>query len=223
MDTPNTTIAAYIRDLFLPPDPQLETALKRAAAAGLRSIQIPPELGRLLTILVQAIGAQRVLEIGTLGGYSAIHLARALPTDGRLISLELDERHAQVARENLSDAGLAERAEVRVGAALDLLPALTADPPFDLAFIDADKESYPAYLDWCMQLVRPGGMIIVDNVLSHGVLHPNPGDASGRAIAAMNQTASREPRLDAIILPIRDGRDGVLLGVVRAEATRAEH
>ena len=121
MDTPSTTVASYIRDLFLPPDPQLEAALQRAAAAGLRSIQVPPELGRLLGILVQATGARRVLEIGTLGGYSAIHLARALPADGRLISLELDERHAQVARENLSHAGLADRAEVRVGAALDLL------------------------------------------------------------------------------------------------------
>src|SRR5690349_5266200 len=181
MDTPSPTAAAYIRDLFLAPDPQLEAALQRAAAAGLRSIQVPPELGRLLGILVQATGARRVLEIGTLGGYSAIHLARGLPADGRLISLELDERHAQVARENLSEAGLGDRAEVRVGAALDLLPALSADPPFDLAFIDADKESYPAYLEWCMRLVRPGGMIVVANVLSHGILHPTSGDASGRA------------------------------------------
>ena len=105
MDTPSPTDSSYIRDLFLPPDPQLEAALRRAAEAGLRSIQVPPELGRLLGILVQATGARRVLEIGTLGGYSAIHLARALPTDGHLISLELDERHAQVARENLSQAG----------------------------------------------------------------------------------------------------------------------
>ena len=219
MDTPNMMVGSYIRDLFLPPDPQLEAALQRAAAAGLRSIQVPPELGRLLGILVQATGARRVLEIGTLGGYSAIHLARALPADGRLISLEIDERHAQVARENLSQAGLADRAEVRVGAALDLLPALSADPPFDLAFIDADKESYPAYLEWCIRLVRPGGIIVVDNVLSHGVMLSAADDAAGRAIAAMNEAAARDPRLDAIILPTRDGRDGVLLAVVRAEAT----
>src|SRR5690349_15963465 len=193
MDTPSPTAAAYIRDLFLAPDPQLEAALQRAAAAGLRSIQVPPELGRLLSILVQAAGARRVLEIGTLGGYSAIHLARALPPDGRLISLEIDERHAQVARENLSQAGLAQRAEVRVGAALDLLPALTADAPFDLAFIDADKVSYPAYLGWCMRLVRPGGMIVVDNVLSHGVVLATADDASGRAIAAMNEAAALDP------------------------------
>jgi predicted O-methyltransferase YrrM len=181
---------------------------------------VPPELGRLLGILVQATGARRVLEIGTLGGYSAIHLARALPADGRLISLELDERHAQVARENLSHAGLADRAEVRVGAALDLLPALTAAAPFDLAFIDADKESYPAYLEWCVRLVRPGGMIVADNVLSRrGVIHPDADGADGRGIAAMNEAAARDPRLDAIIMPTRDGRDGVLLAVVRAEAT----
>lgn len=153
----DTTTATYIRDLFLEPDAQLEAALQRAAAAGLRSIQVPPELGRLLGMLVRASGARRVLEIGTLAGYSAIHLARALPADGRLISLEIDQRHAQVARENLAHAGLADRAEIRVGAALDLLPTLSADPPFDLAFVDADKEPYPAYFEWCMRLVRPGG------------------------------------------------------------------
>lgn len=223
MDTPNMTVAAYIRDLFLPPDPQLEAALQRAAVAGLRSIQVSPEIGRLLGILVQATGARRVLEIGTLGGYSAIHLARGLPTDGRLISLEIDDRHAQVARDNLADAGLTDRAEVRVGAALDLLPLLSADAPFDLAFIDADKESYPAYLEWCMRLVRPGGMIVVDNVLSRrGVLPPAAEDAGGRAIAALNEAAAHDPRLDAIIVPARDGHDGVLLAVVRAEAASVE-
>jgi caffeoyl-CoA O-methyltransferase len=223
MDTTSTMVASYIRDLFLPPDPQLEAALQRAAAAGLRSIQVSPEIGRLLGIFVQATGARRVLEIGTLGGYSAIHLARALPADGRLISLELDDRHAQVARENLSHAGLADRAEVRMGAALDLLPTLTAEAPFDLAFIDADKESYPAYLDWCIRLVRPGGMIIVDNVLSRrGVMPSAADDAGGRAIAAMNEAAAHDPRLNAMIVPARDGRDGLLLAVVQAKATPLE-
>jgi len=211
-----SAIDAYIHNLFLPRDDVLEAALRNAQAAGLRSIQVPPELGRLLGILAQATGARRVLEIGTLGGYSAIHLARALPPDGRLISLELDERHAQVARENLSYAGLADRADVRVGAALDLLPALSAVAPFDLAFIDADKESYPAYLEWCVRLVRPGGMIVVDNVLSRRGVIPAADDADGRGIAAMNEAAARDPRLDAIIVPARDGRDGVLLAVVRA-------
>jgi predicted O-methyltransferase YrrM len=223
MDTTSTMVASYIRDLFLPPDSQLEAALQRAASAGLRSIQVSPEIGRLLGILVQATGARRVLEIGTLGGYSAIHLARALPPDGQLISLEIDDRHAQVARENLAYAGLADRAEVRVGAALDLLPTLTADAPFDLAFIDANKDAYPAYLDWCIRLVRPGGMIIVDNVLSRrGVMPSVAEDAEGRAIAAMNEAAAHDPRLNAIIVPARDGRDGLLLAVVQAEATPLE-
>lgn len=218
----DTAIATYIRDLFLEPDAQLEAALQRAAAAGLRSIQVPPELGRLLGMLVRASGARRVLEIGTLAGYSAIHLARALPADGRLISLEIDQRHAQVARENLAHAGLADRAEIRVGAALDLLPTLSADPPFDLAFVDADKEPYPAYFEWCMRLVRPGGMIIVDNVLSrYGIIHPQSGDTESQAIAAVNQAAAHDPRLDAIILPVRDGRDGVLIAVIRTEPKAA--
>ena len=165
----------------------------------------------------RAAGARRILEIGTLGGYSAIHLARALPEDGRLITLEVDPRHAAVARENLAAAGLAARAEVREGRALDLLPALAARVPFDLAFIDADKGSYPAYLDWCLRLVRPGGLIAVDNVLARG---RGPGAGRGDrydgAIEAMNRAAAADPRLEALILPVRDGADGLLLGVVRA-------
>jgi len=196
----------YIRDLFLPHDDALDGALQRAHAAGLRSIQVPPEVGRLLGILARAAGAKRILEIGTLGGYSAIHLARALPEEGRLITLELDSRHAEVARENLAAAGLAARVEVRLGPALDLLPSLAADNPFDLAFIDADKESYPAYLDWCLRLVRPGGLIVVDNVLRRG-----------DAIDAMNRAAASDPRLEALILPVRDGADGILVGVVREQ------
>lgn len=197
---------AYIRDLFLPPDDALDAALGRARAAGLRAIQVPPEVGRLLGILARAVGARRILEIGTLGGYSAIHLARALPADGRLITLELDPRHAEVARENLAAVGLAARVEVRLGPALDLLPSLATEAAFDLAFIDADKESYPAYLDWCLRLVRPGGLIVVDNVLRRG-----------DAIDAMNQAAASDPRLEALILPVRDGADGILVGVVREQ------
>ena len=160
-------ITAYIRDLFLPHDEVLEAALRRAREAGLRSIQVPPEVGHLLGILARAVGARRILEIGTLGGYSAIHLARALPEDGRLITLELDPRHAEVTRENLA-AGLSARVEVCLGRALDVLPSLATEAPFDLAFIDADKETYPAYLDWCLRLVHPGGLIVADNVLDRG-------------------------------------------------------
>src|SRR3954468_8437104 len=129
-------IDGYIEDLFGTSDEVLEATLRDSRRGGLPEINVSPNQGRLLRMLVELSGARRILEIGTLGGYSAIHLARGLPEDGELISLELDERHAQVARENLSSAGLADRAEVRVGAALDLLPNLSGDAPFDLAFID---------------------------------------------------------------------------------------
>jgi predicted O-methyltransferase YrrM len=196
---------AYVRELFLPHDEVLEAALRRASEAGLRSIQVPPEGGRLLGILARTVGARRILEIGTLGGYSAIHLARALPEDGRLITLELDPHHAEVARENLHAAGLADRVEVRLGPALDTLPDLAAEAPFDLAFIDADKESYPAYLDWCLRLVRPGGLIVADNAL----------DLNAGQIDVMNRAAAGNPRLDALILPVRYGSGGMLVAVVR--------
>ncbi len=204
-------ITAYIHDLFLPHDDVLDAALQRARAAGLRSIQVPPEVGRLLGMLARAAQARRILEIGTLGGYSAIHLARALPADGRLITLELDARHAEVARENLAAAGLAERAEVRLGRALDLLPRLADEEPFDVAFIDADKESYPAYLDWCLQLVRPGGLIVADNVLNRELVS----GTRGGPIDDMNRAAAADGRLEALILPVRDGSNGILVGVVR--------
>ena len=217
METPQgMTAEDYVRDLFLPPDAVLEAALQRANDAGLRSIQVPPELGRLLGMLVRATGARRVLEIGALAGYSAIHLARALPPDGRLLSLEIDPRHAAVARENLQMAGLAARAEVRLGSALDLLPALASEPPFDLAFIDADKESYPAYLDWCLRLVRPGGLLIADNALPRR--HRSGHNPDGDAITTMNAAVAHNPQLEAIILPTRGGNDGVLIAVVRDAA-----
>jgi caffeoyl-CoA O-methyltransferase len=158
-----------------------------------------------------------VLELGTLGGYSAIWMARALPADGRLISLEVNPHYAEVARANLARAGVAERVEVRVGQALDLLPAVTTEAPFDLAFIDADKVSYPAYLEWTVRLVRPGGLIVADNVLRGGaVIGPSPADEDARAIHEFNRRAAAHPRLDAIILPNRGGRDGVLIAAVRA-------
>lgn len=217
MSTPTQSpTETYIRDLFLPPDATLDAALDAARDAGLRTIQVSAELGRLLSILVRASGARRVLEIGALGGYSAIHLARALPADGQLLTIELDPRHAVVARENLMRAGLAARAEVRVGAALDVLPTLVGSPPFDMAFIDADKGGYPAYLDWCLRLVRPGGLIVADNVLMHiGDTGARGGDEAS-AIDAMNRAAAADPRLEAMILPMRSGRDGILIATVRA-------
>jgi predicted O-methyltransferase YrrM len=214
-DESNRQINAYIGELFLRRDDILEAALQRAQETNLHPIQVPPELGRLLGILVRAVGACRVLELGTLGGYSAIHLARALPAGGRLLSLEVDPRHAAVARENLERAGLADRTEVRVGSALDLLPSLAGGEPFDFAFIDADKTSYPAYFDWCLRLVRPGGLIVADNVLRGVTAEERQNDEGARAVDAMNRAAAADPRLDAIILPVRDGRDGVLIAAVR--------
>src|SRR5215208_2993988 len=216
MDTPNVMAASYIRDLFLPPDPQLEAALQRAAAAGLRSIQVPPELGRLLGILVRATGARRVLEIGTLGGYSAIHLARALPDDGTMISLEIDEHHADVARNNIARAGLSERVEIRVGDAHELLAALIEDDegPFDVIFIDADKESYPDYLDASLHLVRPGSLILGDNTIRGGTVL-DPQDATARATREFNERIARDPNLSGIVLPlIREVIDGLTIARV---------
>ena len=208
-------IEGYIKELFLPGDEALDAALESMREAGLPSIQVPEALGRLLGILTRAVGARRVLEIGTLGGYSAIWMARALPAEGRLISLEADARHAEVARANVARAGLAERVEVRLGRAIDLLPALEGEGPFDLAFVDADKVSYPAYLEWALRLLRPGGLIVADNVLRDGaVLDPTAEDA--RAVDRFNRAAAAEPRLDAIILPTRGGHDGILVATVRA-------
>lgn len=208
-------IDGYIHDLFLPDDPVLTETVRGMGEAGLPSIQVPAALGRLLGILARATAARRVLELGTLGGYSATWIARALPDAGRLISLEADPHHAEVARANLERAGLAGRVEIRVGAALDLLPALASDGPFDLAFIDADKTSYPAYLEGTITLVRSGGLIVADNVLLGGrVLAPGT-DENARAVDRFNRAAAADDRLDAIILPNRGGRDGILIATVR--------
>ncbi len=209
-------IDTYIHNLFIPDDPALTQAVDDATRAGLPMIQVPAALGKLLGMLVRAVGARRVLEIGTLGGYSAIWMARALPPDGRLLSLEVSERHAEIARANLARAGVVDRVEVRVGRALDLLPALADGHPFDLVFIDADKTSYPDYLDWALRLTRPGSMIVADNVIRGGeVADPDNTAADIRALDRFNRLAAADPRLDAIIVPNRGGNDGILLAVVR--------
>ena len=214
-ESEHADVGTYIRDLFLAPDAVLDATLARARDANLPTIQVPPEVGRLLTILARSVHARRILEIGALGGYSGIHLARALPEDGRLISLEASGTHAAIARENLANAGLASRTEVRLGRAIDLLPALASEEKFDFAFIDADKPSYPAYLEWCLRLVRPGGLIVADNALFQGrVADPNNLDEGVRAIDAMNRSAAANPRLDAIILPTRGGQDGLLIAFI---------
>jgi predicted O-methyltransferase YrrM len=206
----------YIHNLFIPDDPALTEAVADATQAGLPMIQVPESLGKLLGLLVRAAGARRVLEIGTLGGYSAIWMARALPPGGSLLSLEVSERHAEVARANLARVGVADRVEVRVGRALDLLPTLADGEPFDLVFIDADKTSYPDYLDWALRLTHPGSMIVADNVVRGGeVTDPDNAAPDIRALDRFNRLAAADPRLDAIIVPNRGGNDGILMAVVR--------
>jgi predicted O-methyltransferase YrrM len=209
-------VDGYLEGLFAPPDEALEGALRRSGEAGLPEIQVHRAEGRLLQMLAEISGARRILEIGLLGGYSTIHLARALPDGGSLVSLELEERHAEVARENLAAAGLANRVEVRVGPAQESLAAMVegGEGPFDLVFIDADKEGYPAYLEWALRLSRPGTMILADNVIRGGsVIEPQ--DATNRAVAEFNKRLADDPRLSATVIPfLRHRVDGLAVARV---------
>jgi len=165
-----TEVDRYFSDSLIPGDPILESALEASVAAGLPAIAVSPNQGKLLQILAQILGARSILEVGTLGGYSTIWLARALPPDGRLITLELDPKHAEVAKLNVSRAGLQGLVDVRIGDALTTLPKLSAERrgPFDLIFIDADKQHIPEYFEWALKLSRAGTLIIVDNVVRDG-------------------------------------------------------
>lgn len=211
----------YIAGLLLPPDEALEMALADSAAAGLPDIAVSPPYGRLLTLLAQSHGARTILEIGTLGGYSAICLARALPPRGRLFTLEANPRHAEVARVNIARAGLADRVEIVAGSAVDSLARLAAEGagPFDLIFIDADKASYVAYLEWALRLSRPGTLILADNVVRQGrVLDENSDDANVQGVRRFNEALAAEPRLSATVLQTVGvkGHDGLALALVNA-------
>jgi predicted O-methyltransferase YrrM len=210
---------AYVEGLFVPPDDALSRGLEHAQAAGLPSINVSPNEGKLLHLIARIARASRVLEIGTLGGYSTTWLVRALPPEGRLVTLELDPRHAEVARANLARAGVADRVEILVGPASASLRALAErhEPPFDLVFIDADKEGYVEYLDLSLRLVRRGSVILADNTLRHGrVLEDSPSDPSARGIKAFNERIATDPRLDSLILPIiRGDLDGLSISIVR--------
>lgn len=209
-------IDAYVEGLFAPPDEALEAALRESRDAGLPEINVSPNEGRLLQLFTELVGARRILEIGTLGGYSAIHFARALPEDGTLISLEINERHAEVAQANVERAGLSGKVEVRVGDARKLLASLveSGEGPFDLVFIDADKEGYPEYLDWSLRLAQPGSLILADNTVRGGsVLDPQ--DGSARATREFNERVAGDPRLSGIVLPlIRERIDGITIARV---------
>ena len=210
-------IDGYVEELFAPQDEALEAALQESRDAGLPEIQVSPNEGKLLQLLAEMVGARRILEIGTLGGYSAILFGRTLPEDGSLISLEIEERHAQVARKNVERAGLAEKVEIRVGDARELLAGLVENDegPFDVVFIDADKEGYPEYLEWSLGLSRPGSLILGDNTIRGGsVLDPR--DGSARATQEFNERIARDPHLSAIVLPIlRERIDGLAIARVR--------
>src|SRR6516164_988886 len=168
-------VDAFLDSTVVGDDPALTAALQASDAAGLPQIAVSAQQGKFLCLLAGAIQARRILEIGTLGGFSAIWLARGAGPDGRVVTLEYEPGHAEVARANLQRAGVADRVEVIVGAALDTLPTLS-DGPFDLVFIDADKENYAAYLDWAVRLARPGSVIVVDNVIRDGqIMDPESG------------------------------------------------
>ena len=210
-------IDAYIRGLYAPQDEALEAALRESERAGLPEIQVSPNQGKLLQLLVEIQGASKVLEIGTLGGYSTINLARGMPDDGLLISLEIDEDHAEVARENIARAGLSSQVEVRVGDARDILDGLAEQEreAFDLIFIDAEKEDYPGYLERSMRLSRPGTLILADNTIRGGSVMDSE-DVSSRAMREFNERLAEDPRLSAIILPIlRERIDGLAIARVR--------
>ncbi|MBP7687045.1 MAG: O-methyltransferase [Thermoflexales bacterium] len=208
----------YIERLYVPPDESLTQNLKDAAAAGLPVINVSPNEGKLLCLIAKMCRAKRILEIGTLGGYSTTWLARALPVDGKLITLELDAKHATVARHSLDRAGVSNRVEIRVGRAVDSLRTLIdhVETPFDLIFIDADKPSYPDYLTLAMQLTRPGTIILADNVIRNGrVLDAQSTDANARGARAYNAAIAAHPRLESIVLPIiRENLDGLAVSIV---------
>lgn len=214
-----TKVDRYFGDLLLAPDPALDAAITANREAELPAIDVTPLQGKFLELLVRATGSRRVLEIGTLGGYSTIWLARSLPGNGVVISLELEARHAKVAHANLKKAGLAERVEIRVSPALKSLEKLVAEgaAPFDLIFIDADKASYPDYLEWSLKLARPGTLIVADNVVRDGaVIDPEHPDPNVLGVRRFTEKLAGEPRLTATVLQTvaEKGYDGFALALV---------
>jgi predicted O-methyltransferase YrrM len=208
-------VDAFLSELIAPDDESLAAARRASDEAGLPSIAVSAPQGRFLRVLARAVGARRILEIGTLGGYSTIWLARGLAPGGRLVTLEYSAKHAEVARANLARAGLAETVEVRVGEALDILPALAAEEPFDLVFVDADKEPYAQYLDWAARLTRAGGLVVADNVVRQGrVLDPGE-DGAARGVRAFLEAMAEDARLDGTVLQTvgAKGWDGLAVAV----------
>ncbi|OBF19337.1 O-methyltransferase [Mycobacterium kubicae] len=210
-------VDAFLDSALLDDDPALASALETSSAAGLPPIAVSAQQGKFLSLLAGAIQARRILELGTLGGFSTIWLARGAGPQGHVVTLEYEPRHAEVARANLQRAGVADRVEVLVGAALDTLPTLTGDP-FDLVFIDADKENYAAYLEWAVRLTRPGSVIVVDNVIRNGqVAAADSDDARVAATRHTLQLMGEHPQLDTAALQTvgAKGWDGFAIALVR--------
>ncbi|HWE85783.1 MAG TPA: O-methyltransferase [Terracidiphilus sp.] len=211
----------YLGDQLAPHDAALAQALDANHESGLPAIDVPPLLGKFLHLLIRISGARRVLEIGTLGGYSTIWMARALPAGGQLLSLEIDARNAEIARNNLKTAGVLDRVEVRVAPAGDSLRALVEDgsEPFDFIFMDADKKSLPEYLDWSLKLSHPGAILVADNVVRDGrVVQADSTDPDIQGIRRFVERVASNPRLSATAIPTVGARgyDGVLIALVMA-------
>ena len=214
-----TAVDRYITDSLVPSDPILEAALEANAAAGLPSIDVAPNQGKLLHLLAMTKGARRILEIGTLGGYSTIWLARALPAGGRLVTLEVEPKHAEVAQANLDRAGLSGVVEVRLGPAAGSLAQLHKEgvEPFDLIFIDADKQNIPTYLEWALKLAKPGALIVTDNVVREGaIVDAENADPAVQGVRTMFERMAAEPRLSATAIQTvgSKGYDGFAMAVV---------
>lgn len=214
-----TAVDHYITATVVRPDPALDAAVEASSAAGLPHIAVAPNQGKLLHLLARLRQARRILEIGTLGGYSTIWLARALPPDGHLVTLEANETHASVARQNIERAGLSRLVEVRLGAALETLPRLAAEGagPFDLVFIDADKPNIPAYFEWALEISAPGALIIVDNVIRDGaVADETSTDPSVLGVRRLNEMLRDEPRVTATTIQTvgSKGYDGLTIVLV---------
>ncbi len=207
-------VDSYIEDRLVTEDEALSAAIRDSAAAGLPAIAVSAAQGKLLHLMALSIGAKRILEVGTLGGYSAIWMARALPADGELISLEIDPRNAEVARENIARAKPAASVEVKLGPAIDLLPALNG--PFDFAFIDANKEDNADYFVQALRMSRKGSVIVVDNVVREGRVTDPIGNAQAQGVRRMFDMIAQEPRVSATAIQTvgMKGYDGFLMAVV---------
>lgn len=215
-----TAVDSYLCRTLVPSDEALDAALRASEDAKLPSIQVAPNQGKLLAILAQSIGARAILEVGTLGGYSTIWLARALPADGKLITLEIDPKHASVAQEDITRAGLGGIVEVRLGSALETLPKAAAEGHiFDFVFIDADKASTTEYFQWALEMSHPGSLIVVDNIVRKGgVTDPESTDASVKGIQRFIETFKDDPRVTMTGLQTvgSKGYDGFALALVKS-------